>query len=72
MPDFESLTKREWDVLYLVGQGFTNQEIAERLIISVITVEHHLSSIYSKLGARSRLEAVLKAGVLIYAGQEAS
>lgn len=68
----ELLTKREWEVLYLVGQGFTNQEIAERLFIKLITVEHHLTSIYAKLEARSRIEAALKAGVLIYTGQAVS
>ncbi len=44
------LTARELDVLRLVAQGSTNQEIAERLVLSVRTVERHLSNVYEKLG----------------------
>jgi DNA-binding NarL/FixJ family response regulator len=51
------LTGREQQVLALLAQGFTNAEIAERLVISVKTVGHHVSSILLKLGLRSRTEA---------------
>jgi len=52
------LTRRELEVLHLLGEGLANREIAERLFISPKTAEHHLSRIYSKLGVRTRAEAV--------------
>lgn len=57
-PAFDTLTDREAEVLPLLAQGLTNREIAEKLIISAKTVEHHVSQILAKLGARSRAEAV--------------
>ncbi len=53
----EALTQREAEVLSLVARGLTNREIADRLIISAKTVEHHVSQILGKLGLRSRAEA---------------
>jgi DNA-binding CsgD family transcriptional regulator len=53
----EALTRRESEVLALLACGRTNREIAERLIISAKTVEHHVSQILGKLGLRSRAEA---------------
>ncbi|MEP6986024.1 MAG: response regulator transcription factor [Chloroflexota bacterium] len=53
------LSKQELKVLALVVQGLNNREIADRLVISVSTVKHHISSILSKLNARSRVEATV-------------
>ena len=51
------LTRRELEVLHLLGEGLSNREIAERLFISPKTAEHHVSRIYGKLGVKSRAEA---------------
>ena len=55
------LTEREREVLEAVASGATNREIAERLFLSPHTVKEHTSSLYRKLGARNRAEAVQKA-----------
>ena len=64
----EPLTARELEVLRLVVQGARNSEIGQRLSISVKTVETHLTSIYGKIGAQSRAEAIAlaqKRGLLL-------
>lgn len=50
------LTERETDVLRLLAEGLTNQEIGERLHISITTVKTHVSSLYAKTGATSRVQ----------------
>lgn len=57
----EPLTQREVVVLHQMASGGSNQEIAERLVISVGTVKAHIYHISAKLGARSRTEAVARA-----------
>ncbi len=54
----EALTPRELDVLALLSDGFGNRAIASRLGISEHTVKFHLASIFGKLGASTRTEAV--------------
>ena len=55
---FEPLTEREAEVLQLLAQGLANKQIAVALGISEHTVKFHVSSLYSKLGATNRTEAV--------------
>jgi pSer/pThr/pTyr-binding forkhead associated (FHA) protein len=55
LPD--GLTQREAEVLSLIASGRSNQEIAEGLVLSVRTVERHVSNVYSKIGAKNRAEA---------------
>jgi DNA-binding NarL/FixJ family response regulator/predicted negative regulator of RcsB-dependent stress response len=52
-----TLTKREAEILDLLGHGLSNKEMAERLVISPKTVEHHVGRILAKLGLRRRAEA---------------
>ncbi|MSQ33438.1 MAG: response regulator transcription factor [Dehalococcoidia bacterium] len=52
------LTPRELEVLRLIADGYTNQEIADQLVISVKTVETHRAHILEKLGLRTRAELV--------------
>ncbi len=58
------LTARQVDVLRLLGQGFTNAEIASQLVVSVRTVESHVAAVLDKLGAASRREAATRAADL--------
>lgn len=55
----ESLTERETEVLTLIAQGLTNQEIADQLFISMTTVKTHVGNILNKIGARDRVQAVI-------------
>jgi NarL family two-component system response regulator LiaR len=57
-PSLNELTDREREVLNLVVQGQSNQQIAEALVISIATVKAHISSILSKLQVSSRAEAI--------------
>jgi LuxR family maltose regulon positive regulatory protein len=61
IPFAQSLSERELEVLQLIAQGATNQEIAERLVITVGTVKSHINHILGKLDAHNRTEAVARA-----------
>lgn len=63
-----SLTNRELDAVKLIALGKSNQAIASELSISIITVRHHLSSAYAKLGVEDRFELA----ILAYANELAS
>ncbi len=56
--DRPALTAREWQVLELLRQGLTTAEVADRLVLSPITVRSHAHSIRRKLGAATREEAI--------------
>jgi DNA-binding NarL/FixJ family response regulator len=60
----EPLTERELEVLGLVAQGASNQEIARRLVVSLATVKTHINHIFGKLGAESRVQVVARARTL--------
>ncbi len=55
------LSKREMDVLLLIAEGHSNQEIADKLFVSLNTIKTHLSNIFSKLNVQRRTQAVQKA-----------
>jgi LuxR family maltose regulon positive regulatory protein len=57
----EPLSERELDVLRLIAEGLTNQEIADRLVLSLRTVKWHAGNIYGKLGVKNRTQAVARA-----------
>jgi predicted ATPase/DNA-binding CsgD family transcriptional regulator len=57
----EQLTQRELELLRLLAQGLSNQDIAETLIVSVGTVKAHNHSIFAKLGVNNRTQAVMRA-----------
>jgi len=58
------LTNRELDVLGLLAQRLSNEEIGDKLCISITTVKGHLQNIYGKLEVHKRREAVEKAEAL--------
>jgi DNA-binding NarL/FixJ family response regulator len=55
------LTRREEEILQLIADGYSTSEVASRLFISGKTVKNHLASVYDKLDARDRTQAVLSA-----------
>jgi LuxR family maltose regulon positive regulatory protein len=57
----DPLSEREQEVLRLLAQGASNQEIAEHLVVTAATVKFHVSNILSKLQARNRTQAVARA-----------
>ncbi|MET0513889.1 MAG: response regulator transcription factor [Nitrospiraceae bacterium] len=56
-----SLTPREREIVQLVSQGYSNKEIGARMSISTITVRHHLTSIFDKVGTSDRQKLVIQA-----------
>jgi LuxR family maltose regulon positive regulatory protein len=60
----EPLSERELEVLQLIADGLTNQEVASRLYLTLNTVKAHTRNIYGKLDAHSRTQAVARARAL--------
>lgn len=60
-PRLGALTEREHEILVAVGRGWTNGEIAERLVLSESTVKTHVGRVMGKIGARDRIQAVILA-----------
>ncbi|MFI1836279.1 response regulator transcription factor [Streptomyces olivaceoviridis] len=54
----DGLTTRETEVLVLIGEGLTNQEIARRLHVSTATVKTHINNLFAKTGLKDRAQAV--------------
>jgi ATP/maltotriose-dependent transcriptional regulator MalT len=60
----EALSRRELDVLRLMADGQSNQEIAQVLVVALNTVKMHIKHIYRKLNVKNRVQAVAQAHVL--------
>ncbi|MFE2582793.1 response regulator [Streptomyces sp. NPDC059378] len=58
-PRVRSLTEREHEILVAIGRGWTNGEIAERLVLSESTVKTYVGRVLAKIGARDRVQAVI-------------
>ncbi|MEU1628465.1 response regulator transcription factor [Streptomyces sp. NPDC020096] len=58
-PRLAALTDREREILVALGQGWTNGEIAQRLVLSESTVKTHVGRVLAKIGARDRVQAVI-------------
>ena len=63
-PLVEPLSERELEVLQLIAEGLTNQEVATRLFLTLNTVKVHTRNIYGKLGVNNRTQAVAQARAL--------
>lgn len=69
------LSERELDVLMGIAEGLSNQEIGEKLNISISTVKTHTSNLFSKLGVQRRTQAIIKAqnlGVITHSVEDYS
>ncbi|MFG2131943.1 response regulator [Streptomyces sp. NPDC048751] len=60
-PRLHTLSDREREVLIAIGRGWTNTEIAERLVLTESTVKKHVGRVLAKIGARDRIQAVITA-----------
>jgi LuxR family maltose regulon positive regulatory protein len=60
----EPLSDRELEVLRLIADGYSNQEIAARLVVALSTIKTHINNIYGKLGVQSRTQALARARTL--------
>ncbi|MEQ1585377.1 MAG: response regulator transcription factor [Cyclobacteriaceae bacterium] len=59
-----NLTTREYEVLQLLTQGYTNAEVAEKLFLSLSTIKTHVSNLFVKMDVKNRTQAVEKANRL--------
>jgi len=66
----EPLSERELQVLQLIDQGASNQEIAQELVIAIDTVKRHVSHIFAKLGVQNRVQVVRQARALGLLGEK--
>ena len=55
--EYVNLTNRELKVLELVSYGYSNKKIADKLYVSTHTIKAHVSSLFSKIGAKNRVDA---------------
>jgi DNA-binding CsgD family transcriptional regulator len=60
-PDELGISKREMEILELMAQGFSNQEIAEKTFLSIHTIKTHASNLFMKLDVKRRTQAISKA-----------
>lgn len=57
----EPISERELEVLRLIAAGLSNQQIADKLVVTLATVKKHINNLYGKLGVQSRTQALLRA-----------
>jgi NarL family two-component system response regulator LiaR len=60
-PEDLGISKREMEILELMSQGFSNQEIAEKIFLSIHTIKTHASNLFVKLDAKRRTQAISRA-----------